>query len=121
MNSSITVYMDLRLHNKFMDAAEEQGIECAPAENHDGGLNFAEDLLTGATIVGLTSAVLTSIVAIIKRIIPENKSAEIKIGEDIYKFDNYSIDEIEKIIKLTDKQAVIKIIDQDPSALDSKE
>lgn len=72
-------------------------------ENYDGGLNFVEDFLMGVIIVGLIFVVLIFIVVIIKWIIFENKSVEIKIGEDIYKFDNYSIDEIEKIIKLIDK------------------
>ena len=112
MDNSVSVYMDLRLYNKFLDATDEANIEVEPA-NTGEDLNFALEALTGATIVGVTSAVLTSIVAIIKRIIPENKRAEIKIGEDLYKFENYSVEEIEKLIKLADKQAVIKITDKE--------
>ena len=111
-NNELMVSMDLRTYNLFVESVERENLNVSFDEESDD-LNFGVEALTSATMLGITSAVLTSIVAIVKRIIPENKRVEIKIGDDIYKFENYSLEEIEKLMAMSDKNRMISVVDKE--------
>ena len=110
VSNRLELSMNLRLFNSFANEMDKRGIiYLVDDDNHDDNLNFSEELMTSATIVGMTSAILTSIVAVIKHVIPSNKKVEILIGEKRYVFENYSLSEIEELIKLSEEKIIVKV------------
>lgn len=111
MNNDLTILMDLRLSSSILNKFEDEKINYLIESSLDDDLNFAEELMTSATIVGVTSALLTSIVSIIKHLVPANKKVEMVQGDKRYNFENYDIEEIEKLINIFDEKAIIEIRD----------
>ena len=111
-NYELTVSMDLRTYNAFIDTIEEENLDVFLEEDAED-LNFGVETLTNATIISTTTVIMTSIVNVLIKVVSKNKRMELTIGEDSYKFENYTPKEIKELMELSDKKRVIRVLDKE--------